>query len=94
MMNLIQQGLAVQKSPNANKVEVLRMLIESHDLTASDSDDHKTYNKGRQSWIDITNYVEKNNIDRKTFAELWNAHVDKNIRDVFRKDYYLPIEYS
>jgi len=95
MMNLMQLGLAVQQATvDANKLEVLRQMIDAHDLTFCYSDDSKRYSRGHQQAVDITNYVKDNGIDRKTFAELWNSNVDKKIGEGFRSDYYMAIDYA
>lgn len=74
-------------------IKTLEKMILEHDITYEDSDDGKQYSSGREQIKKIMNYVSENNIDRKTFTEIWNAAVDKKIAEAFRNNYYLPIKY-
>jgi hypothetical protein len=68
-------------------------MIDEHDLTY-ESSDGRYYNRGRKQAEDITKYVAEHNIDRKTFAEIWNANVDKKIAPDYRSNYYMAVNYD
>lgn len=61
-------------------------LVEKHDLTYDYSDDHRAWRRGHESHQEILRLAKA--LPREEACRIWNAMVDKRIREGHRHLFY------